>query len=205
MRGQGSRHDSARRGSDDQELYETDRARRGFRDRKRHCGEGHTSEIDGERMREVPWQKQEYRWQEERQEAEVHEHRVIVHTVLALTEAAQTGGEDEQSQGGYRRPTPPPLQEVTLSHGMPQSKHTARAVPQELPWNPLRKPPERLAGHCLPPLAVEPAVWRFGPTMGSCRPIRLGAPQRTASMAGPPQGHHPVQRRRGFSGVRIQA
>jgi len=50
-------------------------------------------------MREEPLRKQEYRWQEERQETEVRRNRVIVHAVLALTEAAETGGEDEQSQG----------------------------------------------------------------------------------------------------------
>jgi len=85
--------------SDDQELREAGTARRGLRDSDRHLGEGRTSEIDGERMREEPLRKQEYRWQEERQEAEVRRNRVIVHAVLALTEAAETGGEDEQSQG----------------------------------------------------------------------------------------------------------
>jgi hypothetical protein len=55
----------------------------------------------------------------ERHGAQTHGHRVMVHDV-SVQEAAETSGQDEQSEDTYRRSTPPSLEVVTLSHGLPR-------------------------------------------------------------------------------------
>lgn len=103
--------------SDDQELREADAARRWPGDGKCNEGEGWTSEIHGEPTRKESSQRQDQRRNQQHQEAEIHEHCVLIHPTLALIEAAKPGAENKPNKGSYRRPTPPGLQEVTWSHG----------------------------------------------------------------------------------------
>jgi hypothetical protein len=131
--------------SDGQELREAEAARRGLRNSERNCGESRTREGHSEPTRNESSQRQDDHRYQQQQEAQIHEDPVIVHPTLALIEAAEPGGKDEQRQGSYCRPTPPALQKVTLSHRKPRRKNTASGVPRELLPGPVRKSPKRLA------------------------------------------------------------
>ena len=81
--------------SDDQELREADAARRRLGNSERNCGESRTRETYSDPTRNESSQRQDDSRYQHHQEAEIHEHRVIVHPALTLLEAAEPGGEDE--------------------------------------------------------------------------------------------------------------
>jgi len=105
--------------SGDQDLREADEARRRLQNRKRHYRQDRRPKAHNEPARKEPSQKQDHGWNHEHKEAEVHRHSVVVHGALVLIEAAQASGEDDQNQDVQGRTTPPSVQEITASHGIP--------------------------------------------------------------------------------------
>jgi hypothetical protein len=105
--------------SDVQECRDADPTRRRIGNRKDDPDESRPRDTRREPTKKETREERGDGRSHEHKEAEVQAVQVVVCTVVTLVEVeqAEPGGEDEQSQAGYRHRAPPTAEEIAALHG----------------------------------------------------------------------------------------